>query len=299
MNPKTAIVFASTKFREKGIASAPLDAEVLLLEAIDGGKKNRSWLYLNFEKYILSQEEEEMFRSFVRRRERYEPVAYIIRKKEFYGFDFFVDKNVLIPRPETEIIVKKVLDITENAKTPLTLIDIGTGSGCIPVSILKSSGTDKSSSKIKKVYANDISGKALNIAKMNAKKHRVSSRITFLKCDLEIALKKIKDCKNLILTANLPYIALEDYEKLNPNVKNFEPRIALTTKEKGLYHIARLIKKFGALSANMSSYCIFLEADPKQMRSIENFTKKNLPNADTEIIKDLRGKKRVAKIWKR
>jgi len=299
MNPKTAIVYASAKFREKGITSAPLDAEVLLLEAINGGEKNRSWLYLNFEKYILSREEEKTFRSFIRRRERYEPVAYIIRKKEFCGFDFFVDKNVLIPRPETEIIVREVLDIIKNAETPLTLIDIGTGSGCIPVSILKSSDTDKSSSKIRKVYANDISEKALDIAKINAKKHKASSRMTFLKCDLEIALEKIKDCKNLILTANLPYITPEDYEKLNANVKNFEPKIALTTKDKGLYHIARLIKKFGALSANMSSYHIFLEADPKQMRGIEIFTKTNLPDANVETIKDLRGKKRVAKLWKR
>lgn len=298
MNPKTAIVFASAKFREKDITSAPLDAEVLLLEAINGGEKNRSWLYLNFEKYILSREEEEKFRNFIRRRERHEPVAYIIHKKEFYGFDFFVDKNVLIPRPETEIIVKKVLDIIKNVETPLTLIDIGTGSGCIPVSILKSSNMDKSSSKIKKVYADDISEKALGIAKINAKKHGVSSQMTFLKCDLETALEKIKDCKNLILTANLPYIAPEDYEKLNANVKNFEPKIALTAKDKGLYHIARLIKKFGALSANMSSYYIFLEADPKQMGNIEIFAKTNLPKANMEIIKDLRGKRRVAKIWK-
>ncbi|MDD3006420.1 MAG: peptide chain release factor N(5)-glutamine methyltransferase [Candidatus Pacebacteria bacterium] len=299
MNLKEAITFAQIKLKEKGITSAPLDAEVLLLAAIDGENKDKSWMYLNLEKYILSPEEEKTFKSFIRRREKNEPAAYITGKKEFYGIDFFVDKNVLIPRVETEIIVDEVLAIVKSAKDNLTLIDIGTGSGCIPISILKTIDASGLSRWIKKVYADDISDNALKVARTNAKLHKVSPLITFLDCDLEIALDKIKKSKNLILTANLPYISPEGYEKLAPNIKSFEPKIALTTKNKGLYHITRLIEKFAALSPHMSSYHIFLEADPMQMKSIESLAKKNLQNTKTEIIRDLRGKKRVAKIYKK
>ena len=297
MNLKTAIIFAKNKFQDKAIISAPLDAEILLLEAINqnrADKIEKSWLYLNFEKYILSKKEENLFKNFVKRREKYEPIAYLIGKKEFYGIDFFVDKNVLIPRVETELIVNEVISILENFKGNLTLIDIGTGSGCIPISILKSTSTE-----LRKVYANDISFEALEVARKNAKQHKVSSKITFLKCDLGIALEKIKTCDNLILTANLPYITPEDYKKLTPNVKNFEPKIALTTKDKGLYHITRLIEKFARLSANTRSYCILLEADPKQMRSIKVIAEKNLRDINIEIIKDLRGRKRVLKITRK
>lgn len=302
MNLKTAIIFAQDKFKEKAITSAPLDAEVLLLEAINRShtdKKDKSWMYLNFEKYLLSKKEEELFKNLVKRREKYEPIAYLVGKKEFYGIDFFVDKNVLIPRVETELIVDEVLSIIENFKEDLALMDIGTGSGCIPISILKSTDKIKTGARIKKVYANDISSEALEVARRNAKQHKVSSRINFLECDLEIALDKVKTCDNLILTANLPYITPEDYDKLEPNVKNFEPKIALTTKDKGLYHIARLIEKFARISANMSSYCILLEADPKQMRSIKNIAEKNLQNVNIEVIKDLRGRERVMKLTKK
>jgi release factor glutamine methyltransferase len=179
------------------------------------------------------------------------------------------------------------------------LIDIGTGSGCIPISILKTASGEGMAAKIKKIYADDISEKALAVARINAERQKVFSKITFLNCDLEIALERIKNCKNLILTANLPYVTPIDYEKLAPNVKNFEPKIALTTKDAGMYHITRLIEKFALLSPNMSSYCILLEADPKQMKRIESLARKNLRNIKIEITKDLRGKKRVAKVYKR
>lgn len=299
MNLKEAIIFAQSKLKAKGITSAPLDAEVLLLAAINEGRNDKSWMYINLEKYILSQGEEKIFKSLIRRREKKEPVAYIINKKEFYGINFFVNKNVLIPRVETEIIVDEVLAALKSAKNSLALIDIGTGSGCIPISVLKTACTAGLSTKIKKVYANDISEKALEVACTNAERHKVFSKITFLSCDLEIALDRIKNCKNLILTANLPYIAPTDYEKLASNVKNYEPKIALTTRNEGLYHITRLIEKFAVLSPNMSSYRILLEADPRQLKRIERLAKENLQNVEIEIIKDLRGKKRVAKIYKK
>jgi release factor glutamine methyltransferase len=300
MNLKQAIVFAQHKFRDKNIASASLDAEVLLLETINHNKKNKkdkSWLYLNLENYILSDEEEKIFKNFIRRREKNEPIAYIINRKEFYGLDFFVDKNVLIPRVETELLVDNFLNIIKNSEKDFTILDIGTGSGCIIISLLNEIKKLKAENRIEKTFANDISPKALEIAKANTKRHGLSSQIVFLECDLERAIEKIKDYKDVIITANLPYISEKDYLKLKPNVKNFEPKIALTTKDKGLYHINRLLHIFADLSQNFDSFYILLEADPKQMNSIESLARKIIKDSKTEIIRDLRDKKRIIKIY--
>lgn len=301
MNLKEATIFAQTKFREKGITSAQLDAEVLLLETINRDRKikcGKSWMYLNFKEHNLTQKELRIFKTFIRRREKHEPVAYIIQRKEFYGLDFFVDKDVLIPRVETEMIVSSVIDVIKAAKKDFALMDIGTGSGCIIVSTLKEAAKNNLQRKIKKASANDISNKAIETAKINAKKHAVSSKITFLECDLEKAIEKIKG-DNIIVTANLPYISPDNYRKLKPNVKNFEPKIALAAKNEGLYHIYRLLCKFGKISLKFESFYLFLEADPRQMKRIENFAKKEIKNCQTEVFEDLRGKKRMIKIYKK
>jgi len=302
MDLKEAILFAQKKFKDTGITSASLDAEVLLLATIDKNtreKKDKSWLYLNFERYTLSATEEKKFKEAVRRREGNEPIAYITGKKEFYGLDFFVDKNVLIPRTETEIIVEKSLRILESSRKEHILLDIGTGSGCIAINILDRLRSMNQTQKIKRAFANDISAKALKVAEKNAKRHKLKSKIIFLDCDLEDALEKIKIYKNIIITANLPYIAPEDYERLRSNVKDFEPKIALTTKDDGLYHINRLMIRFAAISHNFDSFYLLLEADPQQIRTIEKISQKMTKNIATEVIKDIRGKKRVIIIYKK
>lgn len=299
MNLKSAIVFAQKKFKEKSIPSASLDAEVLLLEAINLEhkiKKDRSWIYLYFEKYTLSKKEEKIFLDFVKRREKNEPIAYILQRKEFYGLDFFVNKDTLIPREETEIIVEETIEIIKNSQEKFSILDIGTGSGCIPISILDAARKKNLGNKIKKTFANDISAPAIKVARINAKKNKLSSKITFLEKDLEKALKHIQNCKNIIITANLPYISIEDYKKLGPNVRNFEPKLALTAKEKGLFHIRRLLEKFAAISQNFNSYYILLEIDPKQTKEIKKIVKKELSGSQIKIIKDLRGRQRIIKI---
>lgn len=301
MDLKTALTYAQKKFRGKSIPSAQLDAEVLLLDTINKlqeSDKDKSWMYLNVDKHILSPEEEELFKTRVKRREKFEPVAYIIERKEFYGLNFFVSKDVLIPRSETEIIVEEVLSLIKDTEKNFTLMDIGTGSGCIPISIL-SCLDNIERKKIRKTFANDISKKALEVAKKNAREKKISSLITFLECDLEKAVEKIHAGENLILTANLPYVTKEDYTKLKPNVLNFEPKLALTAPGKGLYHIRRLIEKIAVLGPNLASYHIFLEADPRQMRTMAGIAEKNMPECSIEIIRDLRGKKRVMKITDR
>lgn len=299
MDIRSAIRFAAHEFQEKSIASARLDAEVLLLQSLNSGrrkKRDKAWLYLNAERYLLSPQEDELFRSFIRRRKKLEPVAYIIGRKEFYGLDFFVNKDVLIPRPETEIIVEETLRLLRDSTQKSILLDIGTGSGCIPISILKAAEAAGLSDKIQKAFADDISKEALKIARKNARRHGVTAQLTFISADLSIALDKLQAARNVILTANLPYISPRNYEKLAPGVRKYEPRLALTTKDSGLYHIRRLLLRFAPLHNGMGSYHMLLEADPQQMRSIASIAKKYLPEADIKIMKDLRRKKRVIRI---
>jgi release factor glutamine methyltransferase len=299
MNLHEAILFARKKFTAQSIASASLDAEVLLLEAVNRGrrmKRDKSWLYLCQYSYHLSEKEESRLRAFVKRRARHEPVAYILGRKEFYGLDFYVDKSVLIPRSDTEVLVDKALEEITAAGQGSVLMDLGTGSGCIPIALLKTMEERGQSDRIRAAYADDISADALRVAKKNAKKHGVEKRIEFLRLDLEKALEKLPPGEHILLTANLPYIKPENYPLLPDPVRRFEPKIALTAPEKGLYHIRRLLEKFSALKNSFAGYSIFLEADPAQMRSIASMAKKNLPGCQTETFSDLRWKKRVMKI---
>jgi release factor glutamine methyltransferase len=303
MTLKDALIRAQKQFRDKGIASAPLDAEVLLLEAASSGGKemrDKRWLYMNLAAYELSLEENILFESFVTRRIAHEPVAYITGRKEFYGLDFAVDNRVLIPRAETEIIVDETLDILLSAPHKVyTLLDIGTGSGCIALSVLHTA-KERRSDNLSEVLACDISADAINAARKNAKRHGLSSDVRFMTCDLVEAIHMLKNTtdSNVIITANLPYISTEDYKKLQPNVRIFEPKLALTTEDNGLYHINRLLDIFAEFSHYFASYHLILEADPKQMRAITARTRKMLTGACLHIIKDLRKKKRVIRIDK-
>jgi len=297
MDLNEATQFARKKFKEKSIASASLDAEVLLLEAIAIAHRkvtrDKEWLYLNLKTYELSEREEDIFRDFVRRRITQEPVAYIMGRKEFFGLDLYVDSSTLIPRSDSELIVEKALEAIEAADDGLILMDIGTGSGCIPIAILKSLEQADKGYRVEKFFADDISRAALRIARKNARLHGLSDRIDFLDMDLEKALERLPKGKRIIITANLPYIAPAKYSVLSKNVRAFEPKTALVSAEKGLHHIKRLIEKFAVLQDAFRAYSIFLEADPVQMRSIEKIAKKNLNECDIRTFRDLRGKKRV------
>jgi release factor glutamine methyltransferase len=293
---KEALLWAQTKLKDKGITSAPLDAEVLLLEAVNVSRKtvcDKSWLYLRFEKYKLSPRQENIFKDFVARRCKHEPVSYITGRKEFYGLDYAVDKCVLIPRVETELIVDKALSILRSqAKNNFTLLDIGTGSGCIIVSVL-TAAVASGLKNIRAAYACDISAGAIRIARKNARQHGVSASLDFLFCDQKKALQKMKDVDRIIITANLPYISPKDYTKLQPDVKRYEPKLALTAGDNGLQLIYRLLDVFAPLSHNTTSFYLLLEADPKQMRSIASYAHRLMEGIDIHTLEDLRGKKRM------
>ncbi len=305
----------------KKIISASLDAEILLLYTLNQFKgkpksfnNDRSWLYAHND-CKLSKPQENKFFNLIKRREKLEPIAYITRKKEFLGLEFHIDKNVLIPRPETEILAENALkeilkgitwrpSLQANAQPPSTnkkmiIADIGTGSGAIAISIAKTLKNQKVIKQVK-IFATDISAKALRIAKINAQNHNCDKNIIFKKGDLLKALPK--NTKIDYLLANLPYAGNDYYYKWLKNgsrpsefyeIKH-EPKSSLLAKNNGMEYFEKF---FPLLPKRLNNKArIFLESDPYQIPAIKKLAKKYLPAHKIEIFKDLRGLNRITKI---
>ena len=211
------------------LASSPtasLDAEVLLSYVLGQGRES---LFLNAEE-ILDEGDLKMYEVYLRRAESGEPIAHIINSKEFYGLDFFVDERVLIPRPETEHLVEKVLEylrLNSEQKKGFNLLDVGTGSGNIPISIVKNF-----SEGIGHFDALEVSDDALDVARLNAEQHGVDDDIDFIQSDL---LEVVDDSVYYdVITANLPYIGTEKNRFVSKEAEQFEPNIALFGGEDGL-----------------------------------------------------------------
>ncbi|MFA5990741.1 MAG: peptide chain release factor N(5)-glutamine methyltransferase [Candidatus Doudnabacteria bacterium] len=257
----------------------------LLLSHILG--KSREFLFMNPE-YKLTSIQGHKLTSMIRRRQKGEPMAYILGYKDFYGLRFKVNKNVLIPRPETEELIERLKDLKfKDYKQPIRVLDVGTGSGCIAVTLAKEFSIFNFQFSIS---ASDISAKALSVAKQNAKAHKV--KVKFLKSDL---LKNIKFVPDIII-ANLPY----GWSQWKNNTSaasvglKFEPVRALFTKEKGLYEIHRLLKQIALLPSLPK--CIYLEFDPRQKTELSKLIKKYLPSGDIKFHKDFNNLWRFAEI---
>lgn len=212
MTIKEIIIRYSKELEE--ISPTPrLDVEILLQKVLG---VDRLYILLNLEK-SLSENEEKLFSKFINERLNNRPIAYIVENREFMGLDFYVQEGVLIPRPDTEVLVEEVIELGKNKKS-INILDIGTGSGAITVSLAKY----LESAKITSV---DISDIALEIGKKNAKSNNVNDRITFIKSDL---FTNIDDSMRFdIIVSNPPYIKREVIETLDKQVKDFEPYSAL------------------------------------------------------------------------
>lgn len=290
MDIKQALTFATTKLKKAKISSALLDAELILCFVL---KKSKEFIFTYPEKKLTAKQTEK-FRQLVAKRSKYLPVAYITNQKSFFGLDFFVNQNVLIPRPETETLVEEVLKVTSHpvAQSPSPLvIDVGTGSGCIIVSLAKNISNAQ-------FFACEKSTKALTVAKKNAKNHKVLHRIKFLSGNLIepiLKSKKIKPTDEIILTANLPYgwRAWKNNNSVDTFGLKFEPAMALFTGNDGLELYERLLHQLKLLPNKITA---FFEFDPRQTNKLKKLIKKNLPEAQIEIIRDLCGQNRIAKI---
>jgi len=263
-----AITISEKLLKQAGIQSFALDTRLLLCEAI---KKSKVFLITHSD-YVLSADEEETFFDFVKRREKCEPVAYILGRCEFMSLEFEVGKDVLIPRPDTEILVEKVISLVGDKK--VHLLDLCTGSGAIAISVAKYC-------KNVTVDAYDISEEALAVAKINAEKNGVADRVFFYCSDI---LSDFPDGTYFGVMSNPPYIESEVVKTLEPNVKDFEPLIALDGGEDGLLFYRHIAK-----CADFESFIIF-EAGHTQARKIESM----LQNCKKcEILCDLSGIERT------
>jgi len=218
MNITDLLTIASKKLKDFNIENPLFEAEYLLAFTL-----NRDKLYVKTHLTdSVSKEYEEEYFKYIDLRSKDYPAAYITGTKEFFGLDFFVEEGILIPRPETELLVEITL---EHIKSDSPVIaDIGTGSGAIAISLAKNLPNSR-------IYALDISDKALEIANKNAKYHKVENQITFVKSDY---LTEIKHKKFHAIVSNPPYIKTEIIKTLQKGVKNFEPKIAFDGGKDGL-----------------------------------------------------------------
>ncbi len=218
--------------KQKGFEDARLNVELLLAHALD---IQRIQLYLHFDK-PLTPEELRRFRALYERRLRHEPVQYIIGSTNFMGLQFKVDANVLIPRPETETLIEQIIIACQrfSGGDPIHILDIGTGSGNIAVSIAKFV-------KDVSITATDNSRAALDVAEYNAHLHAVGSRIQFIQADIFQETSELTDREYDMVVSNPPYVPQLEWEHLQPEVRNFEPRSAVTDGKDGFTFYRRII----------------------------------------------------------
>jgi len=265
-------------FKDKKIASARLDAELLIGFALN---LPRIDLYLNFDR-PLDKEELKEIRELVKRRATFEPVAYLTGKKEFYSLEFEVTKDVLVPRPETEILVEQAIKIGQEIGGRLRIVDLGCGSGNIAISVAKNLEGSL-------VYATDVSRKALEVARRNAFSLGVSDRVVLLCQDLFSAFSKAKEA-NLILS-NPPYISLEEYPALAPDIQDFEPKQALEAGEKGLRFYRKIIGE--APEHLKEKGYLILEIGSAQTAMVKELILASGEFLSCKIVKDYSGLDRV------
>jgi release factor glutamine methyltransferase len=278
------------------IENPSLESEVLLKYYL---KTDRVFLHLEAEK-VLDKAIERAFFEGVERLLQGEPLAYIVQSREFFGLDFYVDSRVLIPRPETELVVEEALRFIQSH--PVTaLADIGTGSGAIAVSLAKNllhppaqtpaampeKPPNRQSVALPKIYATDISAAALEVACLNCRQHGVSDLISLLQGNLLEPLPEAVD----LLIANLPYVRRED-TTLMPSAR-FEPLLALDGGESGLEILEKLC---GALEGKIKpSGCILLEIGLGQGKAVSALLRDRFPEAKIEVLPDLAGIGRVVR----
>lgn len=292
-----ALHAATRRLKGCGSDTPKLDSELLLGHVLGW---TRAQLYTHMER-PLRDEERETFERLVERRLSYEPVAYLIGQKSFYGLDLFVDRRVLIPRPETELLVDLALDIimqvdhavaraaNGNSSGPdprlasVSVVDVGTGSGAVSLAIAANTHAAR-------VCGIDISADALAVARSNAQRHQLADRVQFLHGDL---LEPLDDRVDVIV-ANLPYVAQHEWTHLAPDIAQFEPGLALAGGEDGLDVIRRLV---GQAPAKLRpGGMILLEIGASQGADVAALARQHFPDALVEVVADYAYHDRIVRV---
>ena len=273
MTRRQALERAREQLARHKIEDAALEAEVFLAHTL---KITRTQL-LTEPDVELKKRQEDTFKTFIKRRLKGEPNAYITGHREFYGLDFIVDKRVLIPRPETEILVEQTIKHAKKFLNPV-IVDVGTGSGAIAISLAKNLPQAE-------IYAVDISKAALKAAARNCLQHGVKDRVKLAQGDLLAPTPETVD----IIVANLPYVLTEEVAKVNTN--GFEPQMALDGGTDGLDVIKKLCVQAKS-KLNKSGY-LLLEIGMGQSQSISDILQELSPGIKIEFTSDLSGIERV------
>ncbi|KRT66843.1 MAG: bifunctional N5-glutamine S-adenosyl-L-methionine-dependent methyltransferase/tRNA (m7G46) methyltransferase [Candidatus Dadabacteria bacterium CSP1-2] len=300
--------------KKSGLENPELEAALLLSKVL---RINTTYIYAHPKNWVQSDKIKE-FELLLERRIKREPIAYILGEKEFYSRSFIVTPDVLIPRPETEILFEEALKIINNIPYP-TVLDVGTGSGCIAVTIACEAGNAQN-------FATDISFEALMVARANSERHKVSKRISYVCADF---LSCFNENSFDIILSNPPYIPEGEFYSLESNVRDFEPKISLigggsilrqgsgqalrlhpstvrselvedsrpTTGEEGLNCIRKIVHEAGKVLKN-GGWCI-IEVGANQSEKVSEIFK-GVGFKEVSAVKDLAGIERVVKgKWKR
>jgi release factor glutamine methyltransferase len=271
-----ALAQATTHLANQGVESPQLDAELLLAHALG---VNRAAILARPEQR-LTPKQLTRYRDLVARRGGREPLAYIVSLREFFGLDLMVDHRVLIPRPETELLVERALDFANRTAAPLHIADVGAGSGAIAVALAVHLPRAT-------IYALDDSAGALEVVADNARRHHVSTRVHCLHSDLLSALPGPVD----LITANLPYVATGEWQELAPEIRDHEPRSALDGGPDGLALIGRLLATAGPWLRPAGT--ILLEIGAGQGVAATTLARDCIPQARVQLVQDYAGLDRL------
>ncbi|MDM8532245.1 peptide chain release factor N(5)-glutamine methyltransferase [Anaerolineales bacterium HSG25] len=272
------LVQAITHLEQADCDTARLDAEVLIGHVLG---QDRAWLYSNFNTTLTATQLAEI-EPLIQRRTQREPVAYIIGTKEFFGLTFHVEPHVLIPRPETELLIETALTFPKKPNSRLSVVDVGTGSGCIAITLATYLPTAT-------IQAIDLSVAALDVARRNAHRHHVTDQVLFRHGDLLTPLDQSVD----LIVSNPPYVSQSELQhEVSPEVARYEPRLALDGGgDDGLRVICRLLEQ--AKTRLKPSGWLLVEIGASQGQAVQQLAQEQFPQANIELKQDLSRRNRL------
>lgn len=281
---RNILKWAIATLKDAEIDSPAINADTLLAFVLSC---DRTKLYTNPDK-IITDAGINRYKDLINERTRHVPLQYLTGHVEFMSLDFFVDKRVLIPRPETEILVETVLNNAHDkqySNRKITIMDIGTGSGNIAVSLAKNLSNVE-------IYASDISQEALTLANENVRRHKVVDNVHLLHGDLYDAFSGCAEKGQVdFIVSNPPYVNESEWNRLEPELREHEPRQALVGGEDGLCFYRQIIKE--ATDWLIPDGYLVIEIGETQANTIIKFMKNDGHYEDIKIIKDLQGNERI------
>lgn len=282
MTSREALILTRQTLASVNSDEAGIESELLLCQVLGISKTK---LYSEPQRVLTPTEIKELQHS-INRCLLHEPIAYILEHGDFYGHDFYVNHHVFIPRPETELLVEEAINFAHNhsiSQNEFILADIGTGSGAIAISVALALPQAK-------VYAIDITTSTLHVAHINCQRHHVTHQVTLLQGNL---LEPLPEPVNVII-ANLPYVKNHELRVLAPETIDFEPSVALIGGEDGLNVIRQLLNQIEGKIC--PGGCLLLEIGYGQKEPITSLINSHFAQASIEIVPDLAGIERIARI---